>query len=73
MLFYPTPDQAYPVYIDSWSRLQNIAALNTPISLPPGYNRLIVNGLAIALARNGMERRPRWCARSTRRSGCSSS
>lgn len=50
LLFYPTPDQAYPVFIDSWARLQAIAALNTAIALPPGYNRLIVNGLAIAIA-----------------------
>lgn len=50
VLFYPTPDQAYPVYLNSWQRLQNIAALNTAISLPPGYNRLIVNGLAVAIA-----------------------
>lgn len=49
LYFYPTPDQAYPVYINSWARLQNIAALNTQIALPPGYNSLIVNGLAIAL------------------------
>lgn len=56
---YPIPDQAYPVYINSWARLQNIAALNTAIALPPGYNRLIVNGLAIALCPDaGMEALP---------------
>jgi hypothetical protein len=49
VLFYPTPDQAYPVYLNSWQRLQNLAALNTQIALPPGYNRLIINGLAVAL------------------------
>lgn len=47
--FYPTPDAAYPVYINSLARLQNIAALVTAIALPPGYNSLIVNGLAIAI------------------------
>lgn len=47
LYFYPTPDQAYAVAIDSWGRLQNLAALVTQISLPPGYARLIVNGLAI--------------------------
>jgi hypothetical protein len=47
--FYPTPDQAYAVYLNSWARLQNIAALATAIALPPGFNNLIVNGLAIAL------------------------
>lgn len=57
--FYPTPDQAYAVYINSWARLQSIAALITPIALPPGYNRLIVNGLAIALCpENGLEAPP---------------
>lgn len=49
LYFYPTPDQAYPVYINSLARLQNIAALTTTIALPPGYSSLIVNGLAIAL------------------------
>ncbi len=49
VFFYPTPDQAYSVHLNSWSRLQTIAALTTSISLPPGYNNLIVNGLAIAI------------------------
>jgi hypothetical protein len=49
VLFYPTPDVAYTVHINSWSRLQNIAGLTTAIALPPGYNSLIVNGLAIAI------------------------
>lgn len=56
LYFYPVPDQAYPVYINSLARLQNIAALNTAISLPPGYNSLLVNGLAIAIcAEYGLE------------------
>ncbi len=56
LMFYPTPDQAYQVNIDSWARLQSIAALTTTIALPPGYNSLIVNGLAIALCPDyGME------------------
>lgn len=59
MLFYPTPDQAYTVNIDSWSRLQTIASLVTAISLPPGYESLLVNGLAIRLAPEyGMEAPP---------------
>jgi hypothetical protein len=71
VLFYPTPDQAYVVYIDSWARLQNIAALVTQISLPPGYNRLIINGLGIAIAGEyGMEPPARWCGRSTRPAAC---
>jgi len=48
LYFYPTPDQAYPVAIDSWGALQSLASLVTQVSLPPGYARLIVNGLAIA-------------------------
>lgn len=57
--FYPVPDQAYPVFINSWARLQNIAGLNTAIALPPGYNRLIISGLAIALCpENGLEAPP---------------
>lgn len=56
MLFYPTPDQAYVVNIDSWSRLQNVASLVTTISLPPGYESLLINGLAIRLCpENGLE------------------
>lgn len=49
LYFYPAPDQAYAVYINSLARLQNIASLVTAIALPPGFNSLIVNGLAIAL------------------------
>lgn len=47
LYFYPTPDQAYAVAIDSWARLQNLASLVTTISLPPGYTRLLINWLAI--------------------------
>lgn len=49
VMFYPTPDQAYTVYIDSWAPLQSLAALVTPLSLPPGYNRLLWSELAITL------------------------
>lgn len=56
VLVYPVPDQAYPIYIDSWSRLQNLAALVTALALPPGYETLLLNGLAIRLAPEyGME------------------
>ncbi len=48
--FYPCPDQAYPVYINSWARLQNIANLTTSLALPPGYEGLLLNGLAMRLA-----------------------
>lgn len=50
ILFYPTPDQAYAVYINSYSRLQNVAALTTALSLPPGYEDLLLNGLAVRIA-----------------------
>lgn len=47
--FYYTPDAADQVYLNSWKRLQVLAALVTPISLPPGYEDLFVDGLAIKL------------------------
>src|SRR5205807_9369655 len=50
VMFYPTPDAAYPVFINSWARLQNLAALVTTLSLPPGYESLLLNGLALRLA-----------------------
>lgn len=49
LYFYPTPDQAYTVYIASWARLQTLASLVTQIALPPGYNRLLWSELAITL------------------------
>jgi hypothetical protein len=72
LYFYPTPDQAYPVYINSWARLQNIAALTTTIALPPGYNTLIGTSSPSRSARStGLRRRRAWCARSTGPTGCS--
>lgn len=54
--FYFVPDQADTIYLNSLARLQSIAALNTQIALPPGYEMLLVNGLAIDRAPEyGME------------------
>lgn len=50
LYFYYVPDAADTVYLNSWKRLQTLAALVTAISLPPGYEDLIVDGLAIKLA-----------------------
>lgn len=47
--FYYTPDVADTIYLNSWRRLQTLASLVTAISLPPGYEDLIVDGLAIKL------------------------
>lgn len=47
--FYYTPDVADTIYLNSWKRLQTLAALVTPVVLPPGYEQLIVDGLAIKL------------------------
>lgn len=47
LYFYPTPDQAYTVYIASWARLQTLAALNTALALPPGYSALLWSELAM--------------------------
>lgn len=45
--FYYVPDQADTIYLNSLARLQALAALNTQVLLPPGYEELLVNGLAI--------------------------
>jgi hypothetical protein len=47
LYFYPVPDQADTIYLNSPARLQNVAALVTAISLPPGYDGLVLNGLAV--------------------------
>lgn len=47
--FYFTPDAADTIYLNSWKRLQTLATLATAISLPPGYEDLIVDGMAIKL------------------------
>lgn len=47
--FYFVPDAADTIYLNSWKRLQTLATLVTVISLPPGYEQLFVDGLAIRL------------------------
>ena len=47
--FYFTPDAADTIYLNSWKRLAQVAALVTAITLPPGYEDLIVDGLAMRL------------------------
>jgi hypothetical protein len=49
LYFYYVPDAADTVFLNSWKRLQSLAALVTAVSLPPGYEELIVDGLAIKL------------------------
>lgn len=48
--FYYVPDVADSIYLNSWKRLASLAALNTSVQLPPGYDQLIVDGLAIQQA-----------------------
>lgn len=50
LYFYPVPDQADALFLNSYARLQSLAALNTSVTLPPGYDQLVVDGLAIQLA-----------------------
>ncbi len=47
--FYFVPDAADQVYLNSWKQLQAIADLAAVVTLPPGYEDLIVDGLAIRL------------------------
>jgi hypothetical protein len=48
--FYYVPDAADTIYLNSLKRLASLSALNTAVTLPPGYDQLIVDGLAIQLA-----------------------
>lgn len=59
LYFWPVPDQADQVYLNSPGRLQIVAALVTPMLLPPAYDGLVVGGLAIRLApQYGLEAPP---------------
>jgi hypothetical protein len=56
LYFWPTPDQGDTLFLNSPARLQSVATLVTQLALPPGYDRLVVNGLAIALCpEHGLE------------------
>lgn len=50
LYFWPVPDQADTVFLNSPARLQGTLALNTTVQLPPAYDKLVVSGLAIELA-----------------------
>lgn len=57
--FWPVPDQADQVYLNSPARLQSVVALVTVMLLPPAYDGLVVNGMAIRLApQYGLEAPP---------------
>ena len=47
--FYPTPSSSYTAFWDSYLQLTDFAALNSAISLPPGYNMALKTNLAIML------------------------
>lgn len=47
--FYYTPDANDAVYLNLWKRLATLAALVTAVSLPPGYEDLVIDGLALKL------------------------
>ena len=46
---YPVPDVAYTAFLTSHKRLESFAGAAEDVDLPPGYERLIVNGLAIEM------------------------
>jgi len=49
LYFWPTPDAADSVYLNSLARLQGTLTLVTTLTLPPGYDKLLTDGLAIDL------------------------
>lgn len=49
LYFWPTPDAADTVYLNSMARLQGTLSLTTAITMPPGYEKLLTDGLAIEL------------------------
>lgn len=44
------PDTTYTIYLNSWKQLQQFSALTTAFAMPPGYESMLVNNLAIELA-----------------------
>lgn len=44
---YPVPDAADTIYLNTMKRLSTLASLVTSVTLPPGYDELVVTGLAI--------------------------
>lgn len=48
---YPVPSPSgITIRLDTYQQLQSFASIATPINLPPGYIRAIINNLAIELA-----------------------
>ena len=46
---YPVPSGTINLKLNSWQPLQRFAALTTDLSLPPGYQYMIENNLAVEL------------------------
>jgi hypothetical protein len=47
---WPVPSVNTPLILYSWKALSSFAAINTTITLPPGYLRMIIFNLAVELA-----------------------
>lgn len=50
LYFKPVPDSADTIYLNSPAALSSVAALVTALTFPPGYNSLVLSGLAVRLA-----------------------
>ena len=48
--FWPVPDTAYQVRLQTWSPLSTLLGLDTPFSLPPAYRDAMVYNLALRIA-----------------------
>lgn len=46
---YPVPAQSLSLYLNTWQKLQSFSALTTDLALPPGYQWMIENNLAVHL------------------------
>ncbi|HTL13070.1 MAG TPA: hypothetical protein VL588_11305 [Bdellovibrionota bacterium] len=47
---WPVPSEALTLVLWSWKALSELATLQTALSLPPGYERMLVYNLAVDLA-----------------------
>lgn len=50
LYLYQVPSDTAQIYLQTWKALQSFPAATTEISLPPGYEDMLVFNLAIALA-----------------------
>lgn len=50
MYFWPGPQSSYQIELLQWEPLQQFPTLTTPITVPPGYQRLIQKQLAVEIA-----------------------